>query len=136
MRAKRFVPLAVAALLLVPALSASAHIDDFDIAHAFAHDLAPGVYNWSGAHGSLICNAGERYQVTVKITDDGFVGKGWEQGTCEDGTTSWGVTLTNTTGSGDGCAERIRGRAHTKIDGVPHDDATDVITNFGPGCSP
>lgn len=116
--------------MLVPAPQASAHINDFYIGDAFGdHET-----EWIFANGSISCAAGERFRVTVKLIDEDFVYKSSTRGTCDGGTGQfWFVRFTEGTG-GDGCAEQIRARAHTKINGVQHDDATSVVTNFGDGC--
>ncbi len=128
MRTRRFVPLVAAAFLLVPALPASAHIEAFSVTGVSAREGAPREdydfvpYDYETVYGLITCTAGEKYLVTAKVIDDSYRGKGRTKGTCTGESQEWVVQLTDESGVGDLCYERVSAKAQTKINGVPHDE--------------
>ena len=134
MRARRFVPLMAAAFLLVPALPASAHISSFTVEDAHGNQGGGGM-DWDEVHGRITCTAGEKFLVTAKIIDDPYRGKGWTRGTCTGESQVWTVQMAEEPHGvplGDGCWERVRAKAHTKINGIHHDEAVDTLP---PNCA-
>ncbi len=121
MRGRRFVPLMAAAFLLVPAMPASAHIQDLYIGSVYERE---GNNEWDAVNGTITCTEGERFLVTAKVIDESYVGKGRDKGTCTGSPQGWWVDLTNESGTADivSGAPCRRAKAHTKINGVPHDE--------------
>lgn len=122
MRARRFVQLATAALLLVPATAASAHIEDFGNLTKVVD--AGGDIEPDAVQGTIRCTEGERFLVTAKVVEEpSYVGKGRVKGVCTGSNQDWTAPLTDESGTATGGAFCISAKAHTKIDGVPHDEA-------------
>lgn len=83
--------------------------------------------DWDLADVDITCTEGEGFLITAKVTDaPSYVGKGQARGTCTGAAQLVEVPLTNESGTADifnGAACR-RAKAHTKISGVPHDEAS------------